>query len=117
MPRRTGKLQAIGDARIAIEEALSGAAAEPETTTTTAAQRRNLVPWAMAAALAAALGIASAGWWRATRPVDRPLTRLDVDLGPDAMVGLNTTVADALLYRLNVGARRHAPYPARLSVG
>jgi serine/threonine-protein kinase len=40
--------------------------------------------------------IALAGWamfWRATRPIDHPLTRLSVDLGPEAMTGLNLTVA------------------------
>jgi serine/threonine-protein kinase len=41
----------------------------------------------MAAALAVALSIAGAGWWRATRPADRPLVRLDVDLGPDVSLG------------------------------
>jgi serine/threonine-protein kinase len=47
--------------------------------------------------LAASLGISTiiglGGWWRATRPVDHPLTRLSADLGPDAIIGLNTTVA------------------------
>ena len=28
-----------------------------------------------------AVGVAGWGWWHATRPVDRPLVRLDVDLG------------------------------------
>jgi len=37
--------------------------------------------------------IALLGWWRATRPVDHPLTRLNVDLGPDTRRGFNTTVA------------------------
>jgi serine/threonine-protein kinase len=31
--------------------------------------------------------------WRATRPADYPLTRLDLDLGVDAVTGLNLTVA------------------------
>ena len=31
--------------------------------------------------------------WRSTRPVDHPLTRLNLDLGPDAVAGINTTVA------------------------
>ena len=37
--------------------------------------------------------IGGIGWWRATRPVASPLTRLSVDLGPDALPGLNVTVA------------------------
>jgi serine/threonine-protein kinase len=56
----------------------------------TAKSRR---PWIGMAALAivaiAELGIA----WRATRPVGYPLVRVSVDLGPEAVVGLNTTVA------------------------
>jgi serine/threonine-protein kinase len=51
------------------------------------------VPWAVAAALALVLAVTGAGWWRATRPVDRPLTRFSVDLGPDALRGINLTAA------------------------
>jgi serine/threonine-protein kinase len=43
-----------------------------------------------ALALAAVIG---AGWWNATRPVDHPLIRFNVDLGPEAMQGLNLTAA------------------------
>src|SRR5204862_4824698 len=42
--------------------------------------------------------LAGAGWWlawRATRPVEYPLTRLSVDLGPDALAGINLTAAIA----------------------
>jgi hypothetical protein len=31
--------------------------------------------------------------WRSTRPVEHPLTRLNIDLGPDAMTGSNLTAA------------------------
>ena len=50
-------------------------------------------PWIAAAA---ATLLAVAGWfvaWRATQPAEYPLMRLSVDLGPDAVMGLNTTVA------------------------
>ena len=48
--------------------------------------------WAVVAVLAA-IGIAGwAAFWRATRPADRPLARLSVDLGPDAVAGQFTTV-------------------------
>jgi hypothetical protein len=41
--------------------------------------------WGSAAALLAlALAVVSVLFWRATRPVQHPLTRLTVDLGPDA---------------------------------
>jgi serine/threonine-protein kinase len=48
---------------------------------------------AAAAFLAVVAVVGLAGWWRATRPIDHPLTRLSVDLGPDALTGLNLTVA------------------------
>jgi len=49
---------------------------------------------AVVAGIAAMMAIiALAGWWRASRPEDRPLTRLNVDLGPDARPGFSTTVA------------------------
>ena len=71
------------------------------------AAAKNRWPWiATAAALAT---IAGAGWfiaWRATRPAEYPLLRLSVDLGPDAVVGLNTTVA------ISPDGRRIV-YPAR----
>jgi serine/threonine-protein kinase len=50
--------------------------------------------WIAAAVLVAiVLSAAVAAWWRTTRPVDHPLTRLSVDLGPEAVPGLNTTIA------------------------
>jgi serine/threonine-protein kinase len=54
--------------------------------------RRSGVPRSVAAVLTIALAIAGVGWWRAARPLDRPLARLAVDLGPDAVTGLSTTV-------------------------
>jgi serine/threonine-protein kinase len=53
--------------------------------------------------------VAAVGWsllWRDTRPVDHPLTRLSVDLGPEALTGLNLTVA------ISPDGRRLV-YPAR----
>src|SRR6266849_4091245 len=63
---RKQRLQAIGDARIAIEEALGGASQESEVLPA-APQERNVVPWAVAGALLVAFGFAGWGWWRATR--------------------------------------------------
>jgi Tol biopolymer transport system component len=51
------------------------------------------MPWLAAALLAI---VAGAGWliaWRATRTEARPLIRFSVDLGPDAVPGLNLTAA------------------------
>jgi serine/threonine-protein kinase len=68
--------------------------------------RLGIVSSVAAAVLAIALGIAAAGWWRATRPVDHPLTRLSVDLGPEALNALSLTVA------ISPDGRRLV-YPAR----
>jgi eukaryotic-like serine/threonine-protein kinase len=55
------------------------------------AQRRLL--WAALAAVLLLAGVSSYGWWRATRPVERPLTRLSVDLGPEAVRAPRDTLA------------------------
>ncbi len=74
-PRR--RWQAIGDVRLALEE---GPLTEPAPEA--ARTQRAILPWAIAGAL---LLVAALGWWRASRtepsPSDRPLVRLDVDLG------------------------------------
>jgi serine/threonine-protein kinase len=50
--------------------------------------------WPAVAAMLAIVGLLlGVRLWRSTRPVDHPLTRLNLDLGPDAVAGLNTTVA------------------------
>jgi eukaryotic-like serine/threonine-protein kinase len=46
-------------------------------------QARTPAPLAIAALLAIALAVAGASWWRATRPTNRPLARLDIDLGSE----------------------------------
>ena len=48
---------------------------------------------AAAALLAIALAVIGSALWRTTRPVDHPLMRLSVDLGPEALPALNLTVA------------------------
>src|SRR5262249_19029818 len=60
---------------------------------------------AVAGALALAVVVALAGWWRATRPVERPLVRLNVDLGIDALIGARSYLAisrdgQRLVYRV-----------------
>ena len=85
---KTLRMQAAGDARIEIQEALT--APQHTGATLLAAIPKSKLPWAVAAALALLLGVASWGWWRSTRPVDaplRPLVRIDVDLGPDVSLG------------------------------
>ncbi|HYM13626.1 MAG TPA: protein kinase, partial [Bryobacterales bacterium] len=89
------RLQAIGEARIATEEALSGDRTEAAPIAAAAPARRG-IPWlwaAVTAVLAMGLAITGALLWRATRPTEQPLTRLSVDLGPEAMTGLDITAA------------------------
>jgi serine/threonine-protein kinase len=68
--------------------------------------RHNRFAWSIAGATMVIAAIALFVAWRATRPVDHPLTRLSVDLGPEAMTGLNLTVA------ISPDGRRLA-YPVR----
>jgi Tol biopolymer transport system component len=49
--------------------------------------------WLLAGGLAIVGMVALAGWWRTTRPVDHPFTRLSVDLGPEAVPGISVTAA------------------------
>jgi Tol biopolymer transport system component len=79
-PRK--RLRDIGDARDSLTEEAAPAVAAPS----------RLWP-AVAALLLAASG--ALGWiaWRATRPVEHPQIRLNVDLGPDAVAGVDATVA------------------------
>jgi serine/threonine-protein kinase len=73
---RKQRLQAIGEARIAIDA--------PEQDVQPALAAGRLWPWA-ATALAMALAITAAvGWWRSARPAPfKPLMRLSLDLAPD----------------------------------
>src|SRR5215469_4877145 len=77
--------RSIGDVFLLLEQGVS--AASP------VAARRSVLPWAIAGALALALAVIGAGWWNASRPVDHPLIRFNVDLGTEAMPGLNLTAA------------------------
>jgi serine/threonine protein kinase/Tol biopolymer transport system component len=87
-PKR--RLQAIGDARLVIEDLISGASADDATGTPNPAKLSNRRPWSLAlpwvvAATALATTAAVSVWssWRADKPIARPLVRLDVDLGAD----------------------------------
>jgi serine/threonine-protein kinase len=78
------RMRDISGARIALEQPAT--AASP-------ARRAGRVPIALAAlATIVAVG-ALIALWRATRPVDRPLARLSVDLGPDSTTGADISAA------------------------
>jgi serine/threonine-protein kinase len=75
-PKR--RLQAIGDARRVLEEVPERVEEAP------APSRWSWFAWrSVAAALTLALAVLTWALWRATRPVEHPLVRLDVDLGSE----------------------------------
>jgi serine/threonine-protein kinase len=51
------------------------------------------LPWTAAGLALLLAAVSTYGVWRATRPVERPLTRLSVDLGPDAVRALRDTIS------------------------
>jgi serine/threonine-protein kinase len=75
----------IGDVRTALEEAKPESAARPV--------RSAKLPWVLAGALALASMTLSVLLWRSMAPTDKPLMRVSIDLGPDAlaMFGPRTT--------------------------
>ena len=86
------RLRDIGEARIVLENRDNSFAEDrPDARPGPPALGRTKVGWVVAGILAIGLGVTAFGWWRATRPVDRPLIRLSVDLGPDATAGGRTT--------------------------
>jgi serine/threonine-protein kinase len=77
----------IGDVRLALEE-------KPELATVP--KRNVILPWVVAGVLATALAAALLTLWRMTRPVSRPLVRLNVDVGPEAELNLEYGVSAIL---------------------
>jgi serine/threonine protein kinase/Tol biopolymer transport system component len=88
---RKDKRQRLADAtglRIEIEDAI--AAPKESGAQQAAPVSTSKLTWAVSAVAAALAIIAVAalfGWWRSARPVEHPLARLDVDLGPDVSLG------------------------------
>jgi Tol biopolymer transport system component len=91
------RLRDIGDVWDLLEDSTAGQ---------TQPARSYSAAWIAAAVFA--MVVIAAGWiaWRATRPVDHPLTRFSMDLGRDALTGASTTVA------ISPDGRRLA-FPAR----
>jgi serine/threonine-protein kinase len=78
------RLRDIGEARVAIQGYLANPASGTEVPPP--AEARRAKNWALVGALGAAL-VAAAGWWRASRPVEQPLVRLDLVLGQNIRLG------------------------------
>jgi serine/threonine-protein kinase len=93
---RKQRLQASGEARIVIEETLSGSAASQEVEAQAAGARHWLWP-ALAAALAILVGVALWAPWRTEKAIDRPLVRLDVDLGADVSLPAAAALPDVII--------------------
>jgi Tol biopolymer transport system component len=74
-PRR--RLRDIGDVGLLLEEG------EPPTTAPSRSLLGSMGWIAIASVAIVAAGVAGWGWWRATRPRERPLVRLNVDWGAD----------------------------------
>jgi Tol biopolymer transport system component len=91
------RLQDAAGVRIEIDDAIAAPKDSGATQAAPASTGRLLLAvGAVAEALAIIAVVALWGWWRATRPVERPLVRLDVDLGPD--VSLDSPAgADAII--------------------
>jgi Protein kinase domain len=51
------------------------------------------LPWTAAGVALLLAAVSTYGWWRATRPVERPLTRFSVDLGPEAVRAPRDTIS------------------------
>jgi serine/threonine protein kinase len=92
---RTRRLDSAAAARLEIDEALAPSAVDGATTPPGPARApwSRALPWTLAALM---LGLAIAVvllWepWRAEKPVDRPLARLDVDLGADVSLPAPST--------------------------
>jgi len=80
------RLRDIGDAKRLLGENAAAVAAA-------SVSRLGRLPWIAAGMLAIAFMLALAGWYRATRPVEKPLMRMSVDLGPNAVAGVAVTTA------------------------
>jgi hypothetical protein len=87
------RIQAIGDVRLALEGAFDTAAlhAAASSAAGSGSAVSRALPWTVAAGLAVAVGIALWAPWRSEKAADRPLVRLDVDLGADVALPASAT--------------------------
>jgi serine/threonine-protein kinase len=76
------RLQSMGDARIALDEALSDPSPPQGPAPLHQTHARRTQAWVLTGLLTLAIGIALAGWWKASRLDERPLQRFELTLGP-----------------------------------
>ena len=91
---RRQRFHDAGDVRIEIEEAIAAPKDSGATQAAPASKRKLLLAVAIATTIIAV--VMAWGWWRSSRPVERPMVRLDVVLGSDVSLG-SLTGADAIL--------------------
>jgi len=78
------RLQSMGDARIALDEAFSDSNdPSPVSTQLLPQSRKSTTAWILASLLVLAIAVALAGWWKASSFSERPLQRFQLNLGPD----------------------------------
>src|SRR5262249_24723655 len=86
------RLRDVGEARIVLENLTkSSPGDELDGSPTPSGLGRAKFAWVAVLVLAVALSAVGFEWWRSTRPVDRQLILMSVDLGPNAVAGLRTT--------------------------
>ena len=76
-----------------LRDELTWIASEESGTARTVPQRPRMLTWGAGGVLAVIVAAGSWMAWQSMRPADNPLLRLNVDLGPDAVVGLHITAA------------------------
>ncbi|MFN7934171.1 MAG: protein kinase [Bryobacteraceae bacterium] len=82
------RLRDIGEARLAIEKYLANPASDAVPSTRPAASAvQSKTAWAAAAVMGLIAAIGGVIWWSTSRPIDRPLIQLEVDLGADVSLG------------------------------
>ncbi len=85
------RLRDIREARVILDGVITGAYSKVDSPAKTVSLLRKWTPWAVAAL---ALVVAAVSWWShfsTPRTADRPLMRLSVDLGPEAIRGSRIT--------------------------
>jgi Tol biopolymer transport system component/predicted Ser/Thr protein kinase len=89
------RLQAIGEARIAIDEALAGGAVLEEVpgASLAPATRQSRLPWALAGVCVAVAMALGGLLWRATRAPEKQMLRFSADMGSDAEAGPRISAA------------------------
>jgi Tol biopolymer transport system component len=96
------RLRDIGDARLVLDKIIAGAPDDgmaATAATATVAPSSRALPWALVSTLSVVAAAMMVLWapWRAEKPSDRPLARLDLDLGDDvslpAPAGAGSSIA------------------------